>query len=166
MNLVTNHAISDDRSKRSWSATVLTLFPEMFPGPLGYSVAGHALKHATWDLETINIRSFAKNKYGSVDSHPYGGGPGMIMRADILASALDSVISGKGKIVTYTIMTVPPEGFEEFAPYAWTVMELDGDSRLRISGFLPNIATPEDLPIGTPAEIAGFDERGIVLKKQ
>ena len=78
----------------------------------------------------------------------------------------DSVISGKGKIVTYTIMTVPPEGFEEFAPYAWTVMELDGDSRLRISGFLPNIATPEDLPIGTPAEIAGFDERGIVLKKQ
>ena len=78
----------------------------------------------------------------------------------------DSVISGKGKIVTYTIMTVPPEGFEDFAPYAWTVMELDGDSRLRISGFLPNIATPEDLPIGTPAEIAGFDERGIVLKKQ
>ena len=63
-------------------------------------------------------------------------------------------------------MTVPPEGFEEFAPYAWTVMELDGDSRLRISGFLPNIATPEDLPIGTPAEIVGFDERGIVLKKQ
>ena len=63
-------------------------------------------------------------------------------------------------------MTVPPEGFEEFAPYAWTVMELDCDSRLRISGFLPNIATPEDLPIGTPAEIAGFDERGIVLKKQ
>ena len=78
----------------------------------------------------------------------------------------DSVISGKGKIVTYTIMTVPPEGFEEFAPYAWTVMELDGDSRLRISGLLPNIATQEDLPIGTPAEIAGFDERGIVLNKQ
>ena len=78
----------------------------------------------------------------------------------------DSVISGKGKIVTYTIMTVPPEGFEEFAPYAWVVMELDDDSRLRISGFLPNIGAPEDLPIGTLAEIIGFDERGIVLKKQ
>ena len=63
-------------------------------------------------------------------------------------------------------MTVPPEGFEEFAPYAWAVMELDDDSRLRISGFLPKVATPEALPIGTLAEIVGFDERGIVLKKQ
>jgi tRNA (guanine37-N1)-methyltransferase len=112
MNLVTNHAISDDPSKRSWSATVLTLFPEMFPGPLGYSVAGHALKHATWDLETINIRSFAKNKYGSVDSHPYGGGPGMIMRADILASALDSVISGKNpnRVSKKPIIYLSPRG--------------------------------------------------------
>ena len=77
----------------------------------------------------------------------------------------DHIIAGKGKIVTYTIMTVPPEGFEEFAPYAWAVLELDDDSRLRISGFMPNIATPEDLPIGTPAEVVGFDQRGIVLKK-
>lgn len=93
MNLVTNHTIGDKQPKRSWSSTVLTLFPDMFPGPLEYSVAGQALKKETWRLETINIRSFAKNKYGSVDSHPYGGGPGMIMRADILASALDAVIS-------------------------------------------------------------------------
>ena len=77
----------------------------------------------------------------------------------------DHIIAGKGKIVTYTIMTVPPEGFEEFAPYAWAVLELDDDSRLRISGFMPNIATPEDLPIGTPAEVVDFDQRGIVLKK-
>ena len=77
----------------------------------------------------------------------------------------DHIIVGKGKIVTYTIMTVPPEGFEEFAPYAWAVLELDDDSRLRISGFMPNIATPEDLPIGTPAEVVDFDQRGIVLKK-
>ncbi|MAS89682.1 MAG: nucleotide-binding protein [Thaumarchaeota archaeon] len=77
----------------------------------------------------------------------------------------DHIIAGKGKIVTYTIMTVPPEGFEEFAPYAWAVLELDDDSRLRISGFIPNIATPEDLPIGTPAEVVDFDQRGIVLKK-
>ena len=78
----------------------------------------------------------------------------------------DSVIDGNGKIVTYTIMTVPPEGFEEFAPYAWAVMELDGDSGIRISGFLPNIAKPEDLPIGINVKIVGFDERGIVLEKQ
>ena len=63
-------------------------------------------------------------------------------------------------------VTVPPEGFEEFAPYAWVVMELNDDSRLRISGFLGNIATPEDLPISTPVEIIGFDQRGIIIKKQ
>jgi len=78
----------------------------------------------------------------------------------------DSIIEGKGKVVTYTIMTVPPEGFEEFAPYAWAVMELDGFSGVRISGFLPNIATPEDLPIGTPVKVVGFDQRGLVLEKQ
>ncbi len=78
----------------------------------------------------------------------------------------DAIIEGKGKIVTYTIMTVPPEGFEEFAPYAWAVMELNDVSGVRISGFLPHIATPSDLPIGTLAKIAGFDQRGIVLEKQ
>ena len=78
----------------------------------------------------------------------------------------DAVIEGKGKIVTYTIMTVPPEGFEEYAPYAWVVMELDDAPGVRISGFLPHIATPDDLPIGTEAKIVGFDKRGIVLEKQ
>ena len=75
-------------------------------------------------------------------------------------------LDGQGKVETYTIMTVPPEGFEEFAPYAWVVMELNDDSRLRISGFLGNIATPEDLPISAPVEIIGFDQRGIIIKKQ
>ena len=78
----------------------------------------------------------------------------------------DDIINGKGKIITYTIMTVPPEGFEEFAPYAWAVIELDDASGVRISGFLPHIATPSDLPIGTQAKIVGFDQRGIVLEKQ
>ena len=78
----------------------------------------------------------------------------------------DDIINGKGKIVTYTIMTVPPEGFEEFSPYAWAVMELDDVSGVRISGFLPNIPTPEDLPIGTPVKVVGFDQRGLVLEKQ
>jgi len=80
----------------------------------------------------------------------------------------NSTIKGTGKIVTYTIMTVPPAGFEDLTPYAWVVMELDDTSELmspiRISGFLANIQKPEDLPIGTAVKVVGFDDRGIVLK--
>ena len=76
----------------------------------------------------------------------------------------NSTIKGTGKVVTYTIMTVPPAGFEDYTPYAWVVMELD-DSGIRISGFLPNIEKPENLPIGTAVKVDGFDDRGIVLKR-
>ena len=76
----------------------------------------------------------------------------------------DSILKGTGKVVTYTIMTVPPAGFEDYTPYAWVVMELD-DSGIRISGFLPNIEKPEELPIGTAVKVDGFDDRGIVLKR-
>jgi uncharacterized OB-fold protein len=74
------------------------------------------------------------------------------------------VLKGHGKVETYTIMTVPPSGFEKYAPYAWVVISLDS-SDLRISGFLPNIQKPEDLPIGTVLKVVGFDKRGIVLEK-
>ena len=81
----------------------------------------------------------------------------------------NSTIKGTGKIVTYTIMTVPPAGFEDLTPYAWVVMELDDTSELmspmRISGFLANIQKPEELPIGTEVRVVGFDERGIVLER-
>jgi len=81
----------------------------------------------------------------------------------------NSTIKGTGKVVTYTIMTVPPAGFENLTPYAWVVMELDDTSELmspmRISGFLANIQKPEDLPIGTAVKVVGFDERGIVLER-
>ena len=81
----------------------------------------------------------------------------------------DSILKGTGKVVTYTIMTVPPAGFEDLTPYAWVVMELDDTSELsspvRISGFLANIQKPEDLPIGTVVKVVGFDERGIVLER-
>ena len=81
----------------------------------------------------------------------------------------NSTIKGTGKVVTYTIMTVPPAGFEDLTPYAWVVMELDDTSELmspiRISGFLANIQKPEDLPIGTVVKVVGFDERGIVLER-
>ena len=76
----------------------------------------------------------------------------------------DSILKGTGKVVTYTIMTVPPAGFEDYTPYAWVVMELD-DSGIRVSGFLPNIQKPEDLPIGTAVKVVSFDERGIVLER-
>ena len=81
----------------------------------------------------------------------------------------NSTIKGTGKVVTYTIMTVPPAGFEDLTPYAWVVMELDDTSELmspiRISGFLANIQKPEDLPIDTVVKVVGFDERGIVLER-
>lgn len=79
--------------ENSWHATVLTLFPDMFPGPLGYSLAGKALNVGIWTLETVDIRGFASDKHRSVDDTPAGGGPGMIMRADVLGAALDNVRS-------------------------------------------------------------------------
>ena len=76
----------------------------------------------------------------------------------------NSILKGTGKVVTYTIMTVPPAGFEDLAPYAWVVMELN-DSGIRISGFLSNIQNPEDLQIGAIVKVIDFDNRGIVLEK-
>jgi tRNA (guanine37-N1)-methyltransferase len=76
----------------SWAATVLTLYPEMFPGPLGHSLAGRAMSEGLWSLETVQIRDFATDKHRSVDDTPAGGGAGMVMRADVLASAVDHVL--------------------------------------------------------------------------
>src|SRR5579862_3968453 len=76
----------------SWQATVLTIFPEMLPGPLAYSLAGKALDSGIWRLETVDIRDFASDKHRSVDDAPFGGGPGMVMRPDVL----DAAIAGAG----------------------------------------------------------------------
>lgn len=76
----------------TWRATVLTLFPEMFPGPLGVSLAGRALERKLWSLETVNIRDFATDRHRSVDDEPFGGGPGMVMRPDIVEAALLSTV--------------------------------------------------------------------------
>ncbi|MBN9596137.1 MAG: tRNA (guanosine(37)-N1)-methyltransferase TrmD [Afipia sp.] len=73
-----------------WRATVLTLFPEMFPGPLGVSLAGRALASGVWSLEARDIRNAATDKHRSVDDTPAGGGPGMVLRADVLAAAIDA----------------------------------------------------------------------------
>ncbi len=74
-----------------FSATVLTLYPEMFPGPLGSALAGKALEKGIWGLETVQIRDFATDRHRSVDDTPAGGGPGMVLRADVVGRALDSI---------------------------------------------------------------------------
>ncbi len=74
-----------------WRATVLTLYPELFPGPLDASVLGRGAAEGHWALDTVNIRDFSDNKYGSVDDTPAGGGAGLVMRADILGAAIDSI---------------------------------------------------------------------------
>ena len=81
------------------------------------------------------------------------------------ASDFESVkLDGIGSIATYTIITVPPTGFESYTPYAFVVLQLD-NSDLRISGFMGGIATTDDLPVGTRAHVVGFDSRGILIEK-
>src|SRR5215207_2099713 len=74
-----------------WRATILTLFPEMFPGPLGQSLAGKALASGVWSLDAHDIRAHATDRHGTVDDTPAGGGPGMVMKADVLARTIDAV---------------------------------------------------------------------------
>ena len=73
----------------SFAATVLTLYPEMFPGPLGVSLAGRALEEGAWSLDTVQIRDFATDKHRTVDDTPAGGGAGMVLKPDVLAAAID-----------------------------------------------------------------------------
>ena len=87
-----------------WTAKVLTLFPEMFPGPLGHSLAGKALENGVWALETVDIREFARDKHRSVDDAPFGGGAGMVMRPDVLDAALTATagpsgVPGRGRAI-------------------------------------------------------------------
>ncbi len=77
----------------AWKARVLTLFPAMFPGPLGHSLAGRALERGQWALQAVDIRDYARDKHRSVDDTPCGGGPGMVMRADVLAAAVDDAMA-------------------------------------------------------------------------
>jgi len=79
----------------SWRATILTLFPAMFPGPLGQSLAGRALENGIWELRATDIRDFAPGKHRNVDDTPFGGGAGMVMRPDVVDAAIASVADGR-----------------------------------------------------------------------
>ena len=88
----------------TWRATILTLYPEMFPGPLGASIAGRALENGLWSIDPINIRDFATDRHRTVDDTPAGGGAGMVLRADVVASALDATAG------TRPVLAMTPRG--------------------------------------------------------
>ncbi len=89
------------RADDMWTVQVLTLFPEMFPGPLGHSLAGKALEGGIWSLDCLDIREFAKDKHQTVDDSPFGGGPGMVMRPDVLDAALQASKASEGRKLIY-----------------------------------------------------------------
>jgi tRNA (guanine37-N1)-methyltransferase len=82
-----------------WRASVLTIFPEMFPGPLGMSLAGKAREAGIWSLEAVDIRAHATDRHRSVDDTPAGGGPGMVMKPDVLARAIDAVADDRPRLL-------------------------------------------------------------------
>ncbi len=90
-------------------ARVLTLYPELFPGPLDASLAGKALETGVWYLETVDIRGFARDKHRSVDGPPFGGGAGMVMRADVLAAAIDAT-GASGRRSDGPVIYISPRG--------------------------------------------------------
>jgi tRNA (guanine37-N1)-methyltransferase len=104
----------------TWRASVLTLFPEMFPGPLGHSLAGKALANGIWSLETIQIRDFATDRHHSVDDTPFGGGAGMVLRPDVIDAALDHAADGR------PILCLTPRGRRFAQPDAVKLAGGDG----------------------------------------
>ena len=84
-----------------WTARVFTLYPELFPGPLGVGLYKKAMDKKIWSLEVVNIRDYATDKHKTVDDTPFGGGTGMLMRADVIANSLDKNISNKDEPIIY-----------------------------------------------------------------
>ncbi|CAL7962470.1 tRNA (guanine-N(1)-)-methyltransferase [Alphaproteobacteria bacterium] len=93
----------------TWTVKVLTLFPELFPGPLSISIVGNALQNQKWSLDVHNIRNYAFNRHKTVDEPPYGGGAGMVMRPDILGNAIDSVFASS-KNCEIPVIYLSPRG--------------------------------------------------------
>ncbi len=97
--------MTDERN--IWTAKVLTLFPEMFPGPLAHSLAGKALADGLWSLDAVNIRDFATDRHSTVDDTPFGGGPGMVMRADVIDAAIEDAALADAPLVYLTPRGTP-----------------------------------------------------------
>ena len=136
--------MSTEARQPQWTARVLTLFPAMFPGPLAQSLAGKALAAGTWALEAVDIRAFARDKHATVDDAPFGGGPGMVMRADVVDAALAAVrpagrpiyFTPRGRLLdqariralaaepSVTLLCGRFEGVDERVLDAWNVEEI------------------------------------------
>ena len=171
---------TDTSDSPPWKAQILTIFPEMFPGPLALSLAGQGLKNKIWTLETINIRDFAQDKHQTVDDSTFGGGPGMVMRPDVVDAAIKSTsitssnlpllyLTPRGKTLTQCkiselskspgvrIICGRYEGLDQ------RVVEANNAEELSVSDFI--------LSGGEPAAISLLDAcvrllPGIVGKKQ
>ena len=102
-----------------WTARVFTLYPELFPGPLGSGLYKKALEKKLWSLEVVSIRDYATDKHKTVDDTPFGGGSGMLMRADIIANSLDKNISSKNEPIIY----LSPKGKKFDQIYAKKILE-------------------------------------------
>ena len=102
-----------------WVARVFTLYPELFPGPLGSGLSKKALEKKLWSLEVVNIRDYATDKRKTVDDTPFGGGSGMLMRADVLANSLDKNISNKNEPIIY----LSPKGKKFDQIYAKKILD-------------------------------------------
>ena len=130
-----------------FEVTVLTMFPEAFPGPLGVSLVGTAWREAgLWSLETLDIRGFSKDKRGFLDDTPAGGGPGQVMRADVIASALDSVerrgrpllyMSARGRPLTQARVKDWADGYEQ--EFTLTLMATEEDTLVLVEQALERI---------------------------
>ena len=102
-----------------WTARVFTLYPELFPGPLGSGLYKKASEKKLWSLEVVNIRDYALDKHKTVDDTPFGGGSGMVMRADVIANSLDENISNKTEPIIY----LSPKGKKFDQTYARKIMD-------------------------------------------
>lgn len=155
--------------------TLLTIFPEMFPGSLGYSIAGEALNNGRWSLETVDLKQFGLGKYKHIDDSPYGGGAGMVIRADVLEKALDGrkkpiiYLSPRGKALTHqkavelakldeiTLLCGRYEGIDERVIEHYGIEELSiGDYIL--SGGEPAALVVMDAIIRLLPEVIGNNE--------
>ena len=124
----------------TWRATVLTLFPEMFPGPLGVSLAGKALASGVWALEARDIRDSATDRHRSVDDTPAGGGPGMVLRADVLAAAIDTMRANEA--VRFALLFCEQHNFAFYRARGWEPFEGEiwceqPDGRIRFDLMAP-----------------------------